>query len=265
MLGIVQGRLSFAGKKLQAFPKDPFIEFKIASKIGYDFIEFFSEKILNKQNPIWSNKGIEKYIKITKLNKIKIYSFCDNYIIGHTLASSKTIDNLLNTITRLNKLNIKKYILPLYGKSLINHKNKNKIYKNLAIVAKACEKNKIELLLESNMTPKKFNKLKKSISSKNCFFLFDSGNRITLKSNFEEDIKSFGNNIKHVHLKDKNFNKKNVIIGNGKVNFELLFSTLKKIKYKGSFAIESQRGLDIESQAKKNYLFFKNLINKYKL
>tara|TARA_B100000768_G_C11054970_1_gene279956 strand:+ start:281 stop:439 length:159 start_codon:yes stop_codon:yes gene_type:complete len=52
MLGIVQGRLSFAGKKLQAFLKDPFKEFSIASKIGYNFIEFFSERKINKKNPI---------------------------------------------------------------------------------------------------------------------------------------------------------------------------------------------------------------------
>ena len=265
MLGIVQGRLTFSGKKLQLFPKDPFKEFIIASKIGYDFIELFSERNINKQNPIWSGKGIKKYIKFAKLNKLKIYSFCDNYLINHSLASDKTKDFILMTIEKLHVLNIKKYIIPLYGKSLINSKNKYKLYKNLSIIAKTCEKNKIELLVESNMTPKKFGILKKNISSKNCFFLFDSGNRITIKRNFVEDIRSFGNNIRHVHLKDKNFYGKNVIIGKGKVNFELFFSTLKKIKYKGSFAIESQRGINIKSQAKKNYLFFKNLIKKYKL
>ena len=264
MLGIVQGRLTFAGKKLQAFPKDPFKEFGIASKIGYDFIEFFSERNINKKNPIWSNKGIKKYIEVANLNKIKIYSFCDDYVINYSLTSLKTKNIILKTIKRLQKLNIKKYILPLYGKSLINSKNKYKLYKNLSIIAKTCEKNKIELLVESNMTPKKFDILKKNISSKNLFFLFDSGNRITFKRNFVEDIRSFGNNIRHVHLKDKNFYGKNVIIGKGKVNFELFFSTLKKIKYKGSFAIESHRGTNIKSQAKKNYLFFKNLIKKYK-
>jgi|TARA_B110000037_G_C16998885_1_gene456255 hypothetical protein len=49
MLRIVQGRLSYAEKKLQAFPKDPFKEFSITSKIEYDFIEFFSERKINKK------------------------------------------------------------------------------------------------------------------------------------------------------------------------------------------------------------------------
>ena len=63
-LGIVQGRLSYAGKKLQAFPKDPFKEFSIGSKIGYDFIEFFSERKINKKNPIWSDKDIKKILNL---------------------------------------------------------------------------------------------------------------------------------------------------------------------------------------------------------
>ena len=265
MLGIVQGRLSYAGKTLHSFPKKPFQEFSIASKIGYNFIEFFSERNVNKKNPIWSTKSINKYIEVAKLNKIKIYSFCDDYVINHSLASLKTRNMALKTIERIQRLNIKIYILPLYGRSLINSKNRYKIYKNLSIIAKSCEEYKIELLVESNMTPEQFNEVKKNISSKNCFFLFDSGNRITLKRNFALDIELFGKNIKHIHLKDKNIYKKNVIVGKGSVDFELLFSTLKKIKYKGSFAIESQRGTDIEAQAKKNYLFFKNLIKKYKI
>ena len=64
-------------------------------------------------------------------------------------------------------------------------------------------------------------------------------------------------------MKDKNIYNKNVIIGEGIVNFESIFKALKKIKYKGSFAIESQRGNNIEHQAFKNYIFFKKLINQY--
>ena len=64
MLGIVQGRLSFSGNKLQCFPKRPLNEFKLASKIGYDFIEFFCEEIKNNKNLIWTDDGIKKYIKL---------------------------------------------------------------------------------------------------------------------------------------------------------------------------------------------------------
>ena len=79
----------------------------------YDFIEFFGEKIKNNNNPIWIDEGIKKYIKASKKYNQKIYSFCDDYIINHSLSSKKTLNQIENTIQQLNKLNIKKYILIL--------------------------------------------------------------------------------------------------------------------------------------------------------
>ena len=88
-------------------------------------------------------------------------------------------------------------------------------------------------------------------------------NRVVLKKNLVLDIYKFKNEIKHIHLKDKNFKNKNVIFGKGEVKFKSIFEELKKINYKGSFAIESQRGKNIKKQATENYIFFKNLINQY--
>ena len=263
MLGITQGRLSFSGKKLQCFPKKPLNEFKLASKIGYDFIEFFNEKKKNKNNPIWTDMGIKKYIKASKKYNQKIYSFCDEYIINHSLKNKKTLNEILSTIKKLDKLKIKKYILPLYGKSFIDKENRKKVIINLSVISKICKTKKIALLIESNMSPKEFFSLKKKIKSDNLYFLFDTGNRVLLKKNFLSDICKFKDEIKHVHLKDKNFKNQNVIFGNGEVNFKSFFQELKKINYKGYFTIESQRGKNIEKQATENYIFFKKLINQY--
>jgi sugar phosphate isomerase/epimerase len=265
MIGVIQGRLTRSGKKLQSFPKDPFKEFNIAAKIKYDFIEFFAERNINKNNPIWSNEGIEKYIKFARLYNIKIYSFCDDYFINHSISKKETLIYALRILKRINKLKIKKYIIPLYGRSCVNSKNEKKIVKNLTTIAQACSKCKIQLLLESNMSPKKFKSIREIIQSNNCFFLFDTGNRVVLKRDFFSDLRLFGKSIRHIHLKDKNNFKKNVIIGKGLVDFDLFFSYLKKIKYKGSFSIESQRGSNIFKQAKKNYFFFKNLVKKHKI
>ena len=135
--------------------------------------------------------------------------------------------------------------------------------KNISIISKICKTKKIELLIESNMSPNEFFYLKKKVKSDNFYFLFDTGNRVLLKRNLVTDIYKFNNEIKHVHLKDKNLKDKNVIFGNGEVKFVPIFKALKKINYKGSFTIESQRGKDIINQATQNYIFFKKLINQY--
>jgi len=265
MIGILQGRLTYTKKKLQWFPKDPLKEFPIAKKLKYNFIEFFAEKNINKKNPIWSDDGIRNYNKYTRKNNLLIYSFCDDYYITNDLSKKETFNYALKILKRVHLLKIKKYIIPLYGKSFLLPRNKKGILKNISRISKICSNYKIELLLESNMSPQTFMDLKEKICHKNCYFLFDTGNRIVLQRNFEKDIMLFGKNIKHIHLKDKDYLKKNVIIGNGLMNFDLLFSYLKKINYKGNFTIESQRGNNILKQSKKNYNFFKNLIKKHKL
>lgn len=265
MIGIVQGRLTYSGKKLQSFPKDPYSEFSLASKLNYDYIEFFSEGNLNKKNPIWSEQGIKKYLLLSKKYNLKIYSFCDNYVIKNSISNKKTLKYILHILDRLSLLKVKKYIIPLYEKSEFSNKDKTKIIKNLRVISKKCIKLKIKLLVESDMSPNDFFELKKSVNSKNIFFLFDSGNRSALKRNFINDILKFGNQIKLVHLKDKDEYKKNVLIGKGLVDFNALFKNLKNINYKGNFTIESQRGTNISKQAKKNYIFFKNLILKNKI
>ena len=45
-IGIVQGRLT-ASQEMQEFPKNPSKEFEIANKLGYNFIELFTEKKFN--------------------------------------------------------------------------------------------------------------------------------------------------------------------------------------------------------------------------
>ena len=48
--------------------------------------------------------------------------------------------------------------------------------------------------------------------------------------------------IWHIHLKDKNWRGQNVILGSGSVNFNFIFNAIKKIKYKGKYTFETNRG-----------------------
>ncbi len=259
MIGIVQGRLSKSpSNTLQFYPKEPESEFKVASEIGYDYIEFFSERKFNKNNLIWTKDGRSNYLKNAQLNKIKIYSFCDDFIISNSILKKNTQNYLLKLINNLSKLKISKLILPLYGKSLAVEKNIKKISKVLKKLSSVCKKNKIDLLIESNMTPENFFKIRKS--SNYIKFVFDTGNRINLKRDMYKDIEQFNKTINHIHIKDKNINKKNVPLGKGLVDFDLLFLKLKKINYMNSYTIESTRGKNFFISAKKNYLFIKKYI-----
>lgn len=264
LVGIVQGRLSPSPKKrLQFFPKDWAQEFKIASQLGYNFIEFFSERKFNKKNPIWNLIWIKEYIKLSKKYNLKIINFCDDYIISNSIETKKTQNYLSKLLINLGKLKVKNLILPMYGKSNLNDKNYLKYVKSIKKIA--YKSNNIKILIESNISPYKFFELKKKINSKKVLFLFDTGNRINLKRDMYQDFETMYHFIEHIHIKDKNMNNENVKLNTGLVNFNKFFKIIKKKNYKKNFTFETTRNNDPINTAKNNLEFLKQKLNAKKI
>ena len=255
-IGIVQGRLTKSPKnRLQHFPKKWEKEFMIAKKLNFNFIEFFSERKINKDNPIWSEKKISEYKLLAKKNNLQILNFCDDYIISNKITNNKTIKYLENLIEKIKILGIKNLILPFYGKSNLtdlNYRNYCKVLKKFLIKYKS-----LNFLIEANISPITFKKMVKILKNKNFFFLFDTGNRINLKRDIYSDLKTFLKFTRHIHLKDKNKEGKNVKLNTGLVNFKKIFYILKKGKYKKSFTFETTRGTNPIEMAKFNINFLK--------
>lgn len=261
LIGIVQGRLSKSPKnRLQYFPKDWKKEFKVAKKLNFDFIEFFSERKFNSKNPIWITKNIKEYKQLALINKLKIINFCDDYIISNDIRKLQTIKYLKSLIDKLNALGVKNLILPMYGKSNLNNNNFNEFENVLTKLIKS--KKKINFLIESNIEIKRFIKLVDKIGSKRISFLFDTGNRVNLGYDMEKDIINLNKLLSHVHIKDKNDQNQNVALGRGNVNFIKFFKSLKKINYKQHFTLETTRLNNPIKTAKKNIMFLKKNIKK---
>lgn len=227
LIGIVQGRLTSSPiKRLQFFPKNWSQEFKIAGQLGYNFIEFFTERKFNKKNPIWNSILIKRYLKLSKKYNLKTINFCDDYIISNSIETKKTQVYLSKLLINLRKLKIKNLILPMYGKSNLNDKNYYKYVKPLKNIVN--KSNNIKILIESNISPYEFFELKKKINSNKFLFLFDTGNRINLKRNMYQDFETMYHFIEHIHIKDKNINNENVKINSGLVDFNKFFKIIKK-------------------------------------
>ena len=93
-----------------------------------------------------------------------------------------------------------------------------------------------------NAFPKKIGK-KNFIMQKNIILILQG---ILVKENSTRAIQ-FGiiklkKYICHFHTKDKNWKGENVVLGNGKVNFDLIFKAIKHIKYVGKYTFETNRG-----------------------
>lgn len=266
LIGNVQGRLLPSPKnRLQYFPKLTWRkEFQLANQIGFDFIEFFSERIYNKSNPIWHDALIVEYKELCKKNNLKIFNFCDDYIISNNLDSKNYNKYFFSLIKNCKNLGIKNLILPLYGKSNLNLNNFNKFIAPLKRYNEISKNNKIKLLIETNLEIKYLIPMFKKINSNNFRMLYDTGNRIINKNNNYDDIIKLSHFIGHIHIKDKTINNKNVIIGNGDVNFDHVFKNLKKINYNKNFTFETNKGDNPLKTSINNLKFIKKMINKYK-
>ena len=56
------------------------------------FVEFFLEKKINLNNPIWTSDGRKKINKFVKKTKLKYSIVCDNYIINKDLKSKRILE-----------------------------------------------------------------------------------------------------------------------------------------------------------------------------
>ena len=263
-LGCIQGRLSTTPSKkiLQYFPQKNWRrEFTLANKLKLNYIEYFGERIFNKKNPIWNQNSLIQINRLAKKNNLYNYSFCDDYFINHNFINYKHFDNYYNEIiNNLSILKIKIYVLALFEKSFIDKNNFDKFVNRLKILSDNLKKKNIKLALETNLEVKTILKLIKFTKSKNIFVVYDTGNRLKKNNLQYNEILQLNEKICHFHIKDKNWKGENVILDQGSVNFINIFKAIKKIKYKGKFTFETNRGKNPFITMKKNIEFIKNIL-----
>ena len=100
-------------------------------------------------------------------------------------------------------------------------------------IANANEESEMVLCLETILNGDDLIFLLEALNHSNIKVVFDTGNRIAFGHNLFDDIIKLRDRIKHVHLKDKNIDNKNVLLGTGLVNFSSVFKALKTIDYRG--------------------------------
>lgn len=252
-IGIYQGRLTNT-KILQKFPKDWVKEFDHANLLGYDHIEFFLEKKINSKNPIWKKK--EMIINKIKTLKNKRAIVCDNYSIYNSILEQKNVKYIEKTINHLSKLPKPKLIIPL-NKDLFNEENL--LIRNLKYISNFAKKKQVEISFECDFDSKKIIYLSKKI--KNFKVTFDTGNVFLLEKNINTSFKRLKYIINHIHVKDRNKLKMNVVLGTGLINFDSFFKLIKKYKYNRDVTLETNRGNDAIMTGHLNLVLIKKLIN----
>ncbi|MDB3990737.1 sugar phosphate isomerase/epimerase [Gammaproteobacteria bacterium] len=263
--GIVQGRLLQSPEgMLQWFPDKSWEdEFDIGSEINFDFIELITSEVKDKSNPIWGDQGRSRLNELSKKHGIDIYSACFDFIIGNDVRDEETKDSLFKFIECSKSLGIKKIILPFFGASEINKNNSSEYISILNETLSIIDSSKMELCIESLMGAQELKSFISSFKKKGLAVVFDTGNTVAHGHDIYNEIVILGDLISHIHLKDKDLNNENVLLGTGLVDFYSIMQSLNEINYSGPFTFETHRGRDPIATAIHNRNFIEFLDSQF--
>ncbi|MGM7693023.1 sugar phosphate isomerase/epimerase family protein [Staphylococcus saprophyticus] len=250
--GTLQGRLTDSRNKLQFFPEEWEKEFFQANKLNLKSIEWLIERENSYiNNPIIDKNKLYYLKKIIEESKVSIASVCTDFIINKGLV----IDLLKTIIQNLYLLDGEKLILPLMGNSELTEKNIDTLSQKIRNIAKFAEDFSIEISIESDKDPEIIKKLINMINLNNVGICFDLGNRNTLSNDVVKELEMLFPHINHIHIKDKNKEGNNVLLGEGSTKFHEILKVLYINNYSNSLVFESIRSKDAISNMNENIKF----------
>ncbi|WP_435151233.1 sugar phosphate isomerase/epimerase family protein [Candidatus Pelagibacter bacterium nBUS_44] len=247
-IGYMQGRLlSDNTDKIQNFPDLNWKnELFIANKIDFKLVEWTINKNNINKNPLYNNK-LDELKRLSKKFKIKINSVTCDYFMEDCFFKKKNYfrkkkikSNIKQILNNCNKMGIKYLILPLVDQSSIkNKKEENILYKYIKNILKNYTGN-TNILFESDFHPSKLFKFIEKFNSKKVGINYDTGNSASLDFDINDEIEYF-NYVKNIHIKDRLKNGSTVALGKGNWNYKKFSKAIRKIKYKGSYILQTAR------------------------
>ena len=271
-IGIMQGRLSPpVGGRIQAFPGNTWKkEFKEAATIGFDEIEFIFEAPDCKSNPLFTREGLHKIKRISDETGIQVNYVCADYFMERPFFRvsesdrDQSTETLKYLIKQCAKIEIKGIEIPLVDNSKIETEEEVEL---LTECLKECltvvETYEIKLVLETSLNPDDFKALLQRINHPLIGANYDTGNSASLGYDPEEEVLKLGKWIDNVHIKDRLLGGNTVPLGEGNTDFDLVFKTLGKISYKGSFILQAARDENKLEVASRYLAFVKHYVQKY--
>ncbi len=231
-------------------PVKPIIEeIKFIGKSGFDFIELTMDAPLTAKKLLRNKKEV---LKVLKSHKLGIVGHAPSYVLtadiseGIRKVSQKEV---LDSLDLANDFGIKKFVVhPSYisGLGVYRRKQMEKIgYDFLAKVYEKAIEFGITLCLE-NMGPQarwlfKPEEFKPILNDfKELKIIIDTGHaNLTGRNTCLEFIKMFGKRIGHFHAADNlGYKDDHLPIGCGIIDFEKIFSALKKTGYDDTITLE---------------------------
>lgn len=268
-LGIMQGRLSHPRDgRIQSFPWGTWREeFSKARSCGLQLIEWIFEADACEKNPIMLKTGIEEIRRLSFATGTRVKSVCADYFMNRPFIRTSAwqrrerIRTLERLILQCSAAGVRYIVIPFVDKSKIVNEQEfrdvAKIMKEIAPLAKSYE---IVLCLETNLRPHRFWELLHMIKHPHIQVNYDIGNSASLGFDTARELKTYGDWIATIHVKDRKRGGPTVPLGTGSADFKTIFSRLPTLGYSGPLILQAARNGDEMKTVGRYIRFVKKLM-----
>jgi len=225
-----------------------------------------------EKNPIMDDSKLGEIKSISAKHGVRIGSVLADYFMEKKFFDEakdqveKSLDVLRKLIKNCRKIDVSILEIPFVDTSSIStQKNESEVIENLNKISSLAKESSVSILLETDMEPHRFRKFLENFDSSIFFANYDTGNSTALGYDVEEELTVLSNRIKNIHIKDRILHGKTVPLGTGDTNFDLFFSNLKKINFKGDLIIQGARedNSTPKQTCEKYHKFVKQYVDKY--
>lgn len=252
-VGFMQGRISalFDGR-VQAFPwlswKE---EFSVAEKNGFRLMEWTLDQDRLYENPLLMSTGRDDIRELMRRHSVGIPSLTGDCFMQAPFWKTRGEDreflrrDFLAVAAACGKVGISMLVVPLVDNGrLETSEQEGTLVEFLQSEESYFENLGLRVLFESDFEPLALLRFIGRFDSEWFGINYDIGNSAALGFDPIEEIATYGHRIMNVHVKDRKLGGTTVPLGTGAVNFELVFTELKRAGYVANFILQTARTSD---------------------
>lgn len=270
-IGILQERLLPKSlDRLQVFPSETWErEFEVARECGFSAFELLFDVETHDKDPLMYREGREKIAQLSKEAGLPVSSICADFFQGYGFfgnsceAREGNVAKLERLIESCRVIGGKMILIPFFEATEIkSSEDKRGVIGVIEAVSEKLKRHGINLGLETTLPAAELTRLMEDINHPNIKVYYDLGNSIPLGYNATEEIHQLSQWIGGVHVKDRDANGANVVLGTGLVDFEGCFRAMEDIGYGGAYILETTTGDNPVEMAKYHLSFVQELLGR---
>lgn len=261
-IGILQGRLSHSyDGRVQFFPLDWQMEFRLASDLGFASIEWLVDWPDWKENPILAPQLAKRILQIVAETGVSVNSICADYFMKYRLAGPEGKESGLMAVQLVHAADRftrqKLILIPLLEDNAYpTDEEQSEVIANLTPAIREAERLGVRIGFETEMPITKLIPFLDRFASHSVGVYYDIGNCTSYGFDCPSDLLTLGKRVFGVHIKDRKAGSaQSVMLGAGDANLSGCLAALKEMRFEGIPIMQAWRGEDYLKDAE-NQLHF---------